>query len=137
MVGGLVGAIVLIAAYFVGVALAGAALGALVANVVWASFAGDPHPLVTVAFALFGAIGAMVFQRYVIVVSTAFGGAWTMIVGGLALVARTGGPLPAVRNPWRLNPIALEPGSAWVLMLWIVLSIAGMVVQLQHMKRKG
>ena len=27
----------------------------------------------------------MVLQRYVIIVATAFGGAWTMIVGGLAL----------------------------------------------------
>ncbi len=34
--GGLIGALILIAAYFVGVALIGAGIGALVANVLWA-----------------------------------------------------------------------------------------------------
>ena len=33
--------------------------------------------------ALAGAVGAMMLQRYVIIVGTAFGGAWTMIVGAV------------------------------------------------------
>src|SRR5512134_726678 len=37
LVGGLVGALILIAAYFVGVALIGAGIGALLANAIWAS----------------------------------------------------------------------------------------------------
>ena len=37
-----------------------------------------------------GAIGAMVLQRYVIIVATAFGGAWTIIVGALALAGDRG-----------------------------------------------
>src|SRR4029079_14279025 len=40
LVGGLVGAVVLMLAYFVGIALIGAGLGALLANVAWGQIAG-------------------------------------------------------------------------------------------------
>ena len=138
IVGGLIGAVVLIAAYFVGVALAGAGLGALLAHVLWAPMGAEPHAFVIIAFALLGAIGAMVFQRYVIVVSTAFGGSWTMIVGALALAgSRAIMGRIASGDPWRLNPISPAPGEGWIPVVWIALALAGMVVQLQHMKRKG
>ena len=41
-----------------------------------------------IAVALVGAIGAMVLQRYVIIVGTAFGGAWTIIVGAVNALRR-------------------------------------------------
>src|SRR5438477_6128451 len=82
IVGGLVGAMVLMLAYLVGIALVGAGLGALVAHFA-AQYVGpgDPPPIVLIVLAAIGAIGAMLLQRYVIVAATAFGGAWTMIVG--------------------------------------------------------
>src|SRR5215813_8432131 len=42
LAGGLAGALILIAAYFVGVALLGAGIGALAAGVLWASFGSEP-----------------------------------------------------------------------------------------------
>src|SRR5262245_23223144 len=48
LVGGLMGAGVLIAAYFVGVALVGAGLGAVAANLMFAATGQDPHFLVLV-----------------------------------------------------------------------------------------
>src|SRR5437764_11731925 len=64
IVGGVVGAIVLTFAYFVGIALIGAGLGALVAHVVWTqSRPTDPPALFIIALAVLGAIGAMVLQR--------------------------------------------------------------------------
>jgi hypothetical protein len=51
IVGGLIGAVVLILAYFVGVALIGGGLGALVANVIWASFGREPGLIVVILFA--------------------------------------------------------------------------------------
>src|SRR5436305_14317531 len=45
LVGGFAGAIVLVLAYFVGIALLGAGLGALIAHVAWSYFgSGDPPP---------------------------------------------------------------------------------------------
>ena len=83
VIGGLVGAAILILAYFVGVALIGAGVGALVANLVWASLGREPGALVVIILAMAGALGALVLQRYVIIMSTAVGGALAAIVGGL------------------------------------------------------
>src|SRR3954464_12070813 len=87
LVGGICGALLLMFAYFVGIALVGAGLGALVAHVGWSTVGkgGDPPALVVVLLSILGSIAAMVLQRYVIIVATAFGGAWTVIVGGLAV----------------------------------------------------
>src|SRR5262245_1118199 len=84
--GGLIGALLLLAAYFVGVALVGAGIGALIAHVIWTQIEGDPHPFVVVLFSVAGALVATWLQRYVIILATAFLGAWTIIVGTLALV---------------------------------------------------
>src|SRR4026209_1750832 len=58
VVGGLVGAFVLIAAYFVGVALVGAGLGAVIANLIFSSGTRDPSVFVVVLFSIAGAVGA-------------------------------------------------------------------------------
>src|SRR5262249_58390670 len=85
LLGGIAGALLLVFAYFVGIALVGAGLGALVAHVTWSYVGGgsDPPPIAVILLSLAGALGAVMLQRYVIIVSTAFGGAWTVIVGGL------------------------------------------------------
>ena len=76
----------ILAAYFIGVALVGAGLGARAANLIWTQIEGDPHPFVVVLFSVAGALLATWLQRYVIILATAFGGAWTVLVGGLALM---------------------------------------------------
>src|SRR4051812_39305345 len=52
IVGGLIGALILVAAYFVGVALIGAGIGALIVNMIWAALGREPHILVVIAFAI-------------------------------------------------------------------------------------
>ena len=66
------------------------ALGALLANLIWTQIEGDPHPFVVVLFSVAGALLATWLQRYVIILGTAFGGAWTMLVGGLAVMGDSG-----------------------------------------------
>jgi len=131
IVGGVAGALILVFAYFIGIALIGAGLGALVAHVAWGYVgANDPPAALLIVLAIVGAIGAMVLQRYVIVVATAFGGAWTIIVGALAL---TGGhPAADVsrNNVWLAYPMNPAPGQHWMLFVWLALGIAGVVVQL-------
>src|SRR5258706_7244206 len=84
VVGGLIGAFILIAAYFVGVALVGAGLGAVIASLVFSAGDRDPSVFIVILCSVAGAIGATYLQRYFIIVGTAFGGAWTMIVGELS-----------------------------------------------------
>jgi hypothetical protein len=129
--GGIVGALILIAAYFVGVALLGAGIGALVASLIWAALEREPGAIVVILFAVAGALGALALQRYVIIGATAFGGAWTIIVGAIAL---TGSPVAvdaaARNNVWLAYPMNPAPGNYWVLLVWLALGITGVVVQL-------
>ncbi len=132
IIGGFVGASVLVFAYFVGVALVGAGLGALIAHMVWSQTAGADPPAVAVIIAsVLGAIGTMILQRYVIIVATAFGGAWTIIVGGLAVASARGiEGLPPAGDPWILYPFTPASGEQWVPVAWVALGLVGTIVQL-------
>jgi Domain of unknown function (DUF4203) len=129
--GGLVGALILIATYFVGVALLGAGVGALAASLIWASLGREPGAITVIVFSIAGALVALALQRYVIVGATAFGGAWTIIVGALALLGRRVTIDAAARNNvWLAYPMNPAPGQYWILLVWIVLGTLGIVVQL-------
>jgi hypothetical protein len=131
VVGGLVGAAILIFAYFVGVALIGAGIGALVANVTWASFGREPGVLAVIVLSVAGALVALALQRYVIIISTAFGGAWTALVGGLAMTGDRVARQASARNDvWLAYPMDPAPGQRWVIIAWFVLGLAGVAAQL-------
>ena len=131
IVGGLIGAAILILAYFVGVALIGAGVGALAANMIWAALGREPGVWPVILLAIVGALGALALQRYVIVVSTAFGGAWTAIVGALALAGdRVAGQAAARSDVWLAYPMNPAPGQRWVILVWLVLGLVGALVQL-------
>jgi hypothetical protein len=129
--GGLAGALVLVLGYFLGVALVGAGLGALIAHTVWASMGHEPGAIIIILFALVGALVAMVLQRYVIIIGTAFGGAWTMIAAGVAIMgAEHITAATHTSDPWIFYPLDPLPSAKWVPMAWIVLGIVGAIVQL-------
>jgi hypothetical protein len=131
IVGGIIGALILVAAYFVGVALIGAGVGALVVNMIWAGLGREPHIVVVILFAIAGALGALALQRYVIITATSFGGAWTALVGGLALMGdRLAIEAAARNNVWLAYPTNPAPGQRWVIIAWLVLGIAGAIVQM-------
>ncbi|MES1256101.1 MAG: DUF4203 domain-containing protein [Acidobacteriota bacterium] len=138
IVGGLLGAGILVFAYFVGIAIAGAALGAFALHVGYGYFRpGDPPAVAVIAMAVCGALAAMVLQRYVIVVVTAFAGAWTVLVGGLALA----GDAAVLRGTsagdvWILYPMGAAAGRPWVPVAWIVLGLVGTGLQLSTKGRK-
>jgi hypothetical protein len=131
LIGGLIGAGVLIAAYFVGVAIIGAGLGALTANLAFAAGDRDPHFLVITFAAVIGAVGAIYLQRYFIIVGTGFGGAWTLIVGAMALIGdRTAMAAAAAVDVWVAYPLDPAPGRRWIPVAWIVLGLIGVGVQM-------
>jgi hypothetical protein len=129
--GGVIGALVLIAAYFIGVALIGGLIGALIANALWTAAGSEPHIFIVILFSVSGALLALALQRYVIVASTAFGGAWTAIVGALALAGDRTATSAAVRNDvWLAYPLSPAPGQRWVIAVWLALGFAGVIAQL-------
>jgi hypothetical protein len=126
LVGGLLGSLVFFFAYFLGIALVGAGIGALIAHVAWTRLsAAEPPVLIVLLLAIAGTVAALILQRYVIIVSTAFSGAWTIILGGLALVDRGG-----ARDVWILYPFTPASGGQWVPIAWIAVGLIGTAVQL-------
>jgi hypothetical protein len=138
LVGGIAGALLLMFAYFIGIALVGAGLGALVAHVGWGYVGtGDPPAVAVIVLSILGSIGAMLLQRYVIIVATAFGGAWTVIVGALALAGDRGAARAAsTGDVWILYPMTPAPGQRWVPIAWVALGLIGTAVQLGLTGRK-
>lgn len=131
IVGGLAGAFLLLAAYFVGVALIGAGIGALVANLLWTRIQGDPHPIVVILLSIVGALLATWLQRYVIILTTAFGGAWTFLVGVTALMGNPAALKAASEGDiWVAYPMNPAPGQAWLPWTWLALGAAGTLVQM-------
>ena len=120
-------------AYFVGVALIGAGAAALVLHIAWAQFSrGDPPIIVVVIAATLGAVAATQLQRLVIIVASAFGGAWTLLVGVLALMGdKAARAAAAADDVWVLYPLSAGGGRKWVLPVWLVLAIVGTIVQLK------
>jgi hypothetical protein len=132
LAGGVIGAGVLLLAYFVGVALVGAGIGALFVNLIWMQIEGDPHPAVVILFSVAGAVVATWLQRYVIILGTAFAGAWTLLVGALAFMG-DGGPLKAAAagNPWVVYPLNPAPGMRWLPWAWFLIGAFGTLVQMR------
>ncbi len=138
IVGGVVGAGLMIAAYFVGVGLVGAGLASLVVHMVWRVIGGDPPTVLLVIVAVLGALGALSVARYVAVIGTALAGSWTLIVGGLALSGHKFSSLPVTpENIWVVYGAGPLPGSRWVIGTWVALALAGAVVQMTTTSKFG
>jgi hypothetical protein len=125
--GGVAGALVLIFAYFVGVAFAGAALAALLVHIAWTQFGSEPHPLAIIAGCVVGALVSLALQRWVIIAGTAFGGAWTFLVGVLTAMGRY--EAAAAADAWMTYPLNPAPGEAWLPIAWLILGGVGAIVQ--------
>jgi hypothetical protein len=130
LVGGLIGAGLLFAAYFVGVALAGAGLGVLAAHLISSATGKDPAFLVIVLCAVAGSIASMYLQRYFIIVGTAFSGSWLLIHGVMASLGNRAALAAATKDIWVFYPLSPAPGQGWVPYVWIVLSLIGAATQL-------
>lgn len=81
LLGGIIGAGLLVALYFLGIFVLGALLGALLCGAVMAGSGTQPEGLVVIGAAIAGGIVALVLQRFIIIFSTAFAGAWSVVFG--------------------------------------------------------
>jgi hypothetical protein len=130
LIGALVGALILIFAYFAGVALLGAGFGALTAHMLWTAFGAEPGLIAVLALSILGALAALWLERYVIIIATAVIGAQMAIVGGVALFADEATAATASRAVYRVYPFDPLPATDWDLYGWIALALLGLLVQL-------
>ena len=129
--GGLVGALLLLVVYLAGVAILGAGLGALAVNLFWTPAGDTAESWVIIVACLVGAIAAVSLQRYVIIVGTSFGGAWSALVGALALGGHTAAMAAAGGDPWQVYPMAPAAGQVGFAVGWFGLGLLAVLVQLR------
>ena len=131
--GGLIGSVLSFVAYLAGVALAGAALAAFAVHAVWARVErveGEPIFWVVLTVCLAGALVSLALRRYVIIVGTSFGGAWSTIVGGLALAGNTAAVAGASGDVLQLYPLVSANGHMGFVLGWVGLGALPTLIQL-------
>ena len=131
---GLLGAVVAVVAYLAGVAILGAGLGVLALNV--ALTGPDPNIWFVLIASLTGALLALAVRRYVLIMTTSCAGAWTAMVGGLALAGNTAAVAAASGSLQQLPPLADFRMHAWFVTGWCSLGILATLVQSRAMGRR-
>jgi len=136
--GGVVGALLFAFAYYVTIGLIGAGMTAFFVHAFWDYWRHVEPPTAAILIAsVAGAVVAMALQRYVVILSTGFSGAWTMIVGAFAIAGnRAAGRAAASGNVWIFYPFAPAAGQRWVSVAWFVLGLCGVAVQAGFTGRK-
>lgn len=138
VVGGVLGGGLMIAAYFVGVGLIGAGLAVLILHLGWRLVGGDPPTWLLIVVAVLGALGALSVVRFVVIVGTATAGAWTIIVGALALMGdRAAARAAMAGDVWILYPLDPLSDRWWHTVAWVVLMVIGAFVQLSTSTKGG
>ena len=124
LMGGFVGAALMMALYFVGVFVIGGFLGSILGVVLYAVAESNPDPAALLILAVIAGVIALVFQKFMIIVSTGFGGSW-IIVTGIAYFATQ------AINFSNLNQIFRPDGSHLyaIILCWLALGIVGVIVQ--------
>jgi len=130
VVGAILGAILMSLLYFLGVFVVGAAAGAVLANAIGVAIGIDMPTLVVIIVAVVVGIIALILQRLVLILATAFLGAWAVVSGALSLLAGTS-ITPAELYGGAVQAGELLPGlpSLVVLLAWLVLALLGAVTQ--------
>lgn len=129
--GGLAGAFIMYTLYIVGVFAIGAALGFMTASYVFGIMNAAPATIVLIASAVSGGVLAAILQKPMLILATAFGGAYAAVTGVAYLLLRNFDPL----DPEFLNTLG-EDQLYRMAIIWFGLGVFGLVIQLMTLPRK-
>ncbi len=138
LMGGVIGAVLMVALYFVGVFLLGAWLGSLLGVLLTGGGRGTLETIIVLVLAVAGGVIALVLQKWMIIISTSLSGAWGIVSGVLQFITGGFGPVRPFQyhpNLRALRPLGVRGYVA--LLCWLLLGIAGVVVQYKITGEKG
>jgi hypothetical protein len=124
LVGGFIGAALMVALYFIVIFLIGALFGGVLGAVLFAVAESNPEPAVLLILAVIAGVVALIIQKFMIIVSTGFGGAWSVVTG---IAYFTTGAI----DPTNFERMFRSGGSHRyaILLCWLALGIVGVIVQ--------
>ncbi len=124
-IGGLIGAVLMIISYFMGIFLMGATVGGLLGVILAIAGGKSPDPSTILILAVVGGIAFLVAQKLAVILTTAFGGSWALVSGMSKLAG----------GDW-LNPLnmLLYPkeslqGFNILVLTWVLLGLVGIAFQ--------
>jgi hypothetical protein len=123
LVGGLLGMALYLWLYFLGIFLLGATAGAIVAAAFYNGTAHHAQPPVVLAISVGFGVIALMAQKFMIVVCTAFSGAYLIAAGIWPFIAGAQNPSRIWLDPTHVGPSGSLGYTA--LGIWLVLGIAG------------
>jgi hypothetical protein len=136
MATGVAGAVLAMMAYLAGVAVFGAGLGAFALNFGWATRDGDPNVWLVLSACLTGALLSLAGRRYVLIFFTASFGAWTVLVGSLALVGNSAAVSALMGNVEYLPPVSKMRSDLGFMVAWVGLTGLAVFVQVWDGRRR-
>lgn len=134
LAGGLILGSVFVTLYMAGVFILGATAGWLFGFILTNAADRSLHIILFIILALSGGILAVLFQRMIVIVSTAMIGAWYMVAGGFALMGSGYTPMAMFEEPGSLIVFADGPGLV-ILICWFALALSGVFFQYRYGNR--
>ncbi len=135
LIGGLIGMGLCLWLYFLGIFLLGAAAGTVVAGALFSGTAHQIQPIIMLVLPVVFGVFALLAQKFMIVVSTAFSGAYLVIAGAWPFVAGS----QAASQVW-LHPtqkVTSGPLGYGALALWLILALLGVSFQFRAKRAKA
>jgi hypothetical protein len=134
IIGGVICAVLCIWLFFLGIFLLGASAGAIVATALFHAAGNQPQPILVLLLAIVFGVIALVMQKFMIIVSTAFIGSYLITAGIVHL-------LTGAKDVSALWFDHLQPGSAGILgyvalVFWLVVGLAGGSFQYRGRRRR-
>jgi hypothetical protein len=129
LAGGFIGATLIVFLYFIGIFLIGAFLGGVLGAALFTGAGYNPEPAVLIILAIIVGVIALIFQKIMIIVSTGFGGAWSVVTG---IAYFTTGAI----DPTNIEKFFRSEGSKRyaILVCWLALGLVGVIVQRNGVK---
>lgn len=124
VIGGAIGAVLMGILYLVGVFLLGALLGGVSASVFFAFTENPPEISILIIAAVLSGILAVMLRKFMIIMATAFVGAWVTVIG---ITHFTIAAIDSKNFDWVFKPDSANYNL--VVLSWLILGTVGVIVQ--------
>lgn len=127
LLGGVIGILLMIYLFRVGIFIIGAIFGYTLGALLMSAFGVQPETILLILAAALGGVIALWLQRPMIILSTAFSGAWLIILGIAHLAGIQFNIMKLLQQPTLLKQADIQ--FYIMFFLWFLLSLVGTAVQ--------
>jgi len=135
LIGGVIGAVLCIWLFYLGLFMLGASFGTLIACSFFNSGGGQTQAVIILAFAVVCGLIVLAAQKFMIIVTTSFSGAWLIVAGVLHFVVGGSTPFPIVAHG--LPPVPKGVPELVPVIAWLVIGVVGMTAQFGYGRKKA